>query len=587
MRRTFVAALLALAASGASAADGGLVPWRRWSDAVFEQAKREDRLVLLHMAAVWCHWCHVMEATTYSDPAVLARIAERFIPVRVDQDADPALSYRYEHIGWPGSVILDGDGNEVLKRRGYAPPELFLKLLDIAIEDPSAIAATGLYPDPRPPGPLAAERRKAVEETMLAMYDGKHGGFGEIHRFLQSDALELALARGRGEPRWSAMARLTLANARALIDPVWGGMYQYSDALDWSSPHYEKIVGIQAAALRLYALAYATWRDPADLEAARAVSRFLREFLRSPEGAYWASADADAGAAEGKAYFALDDAGRRRLGLPRIDRNLYAREQGWAATGLAALHDVDGDGAALAEAVAAVEWAIANRRTPTGAFGHGSTAEADAYLADNLAIAEAFLALWRSTGERRWLSEARATTEVILARFADAEAGGFMAQRPPADARGAFRNPVKQFEENVAAVRLLNLLAHYFAEPRYREAAERGLAFLAGFAEEGMFVPGALLADAELAQEPPHIAVVGRKDDPKAARLYAAARAHPARYLRIEWWDKREGPLPNPDVRYPELEQAAAFACANKLCSLPVFAPEDLAVALAEVERRQ
>jgi len=586
MRRLVASALMLFAASGASTADGGLVPWRRWSDAVFEQAKREDRLILLHMAAVWCHWCHVMEATTYRDPAVLSRLAERFIPVRVDQDADPALSYRYEHIGWPGSVILDGDGNEVLKRRGYVSPELFLKLLDIAIEDPSAIAATGTYPEPQPRGPLAPERRAAVEAAVLAMYDGAHGGFGDVHRFLQAEALELALARGRAEPRWSAMARLTLANARALIDPVWGGMYQYSDALDWSSPHYEKIMVVQSSALRLYALAYARWGDPADLEAARAVRRFLRDFLRAPEGAYWASADADAGAIEGKAYFALDDAGRRRLGLPRVDRNLYAREQGWAASGLAALHDVDGEPAALAEAVAAVEWAIASRRTPTGAFGHGSAADADAYLADSLAMAEAFLALWRSTGERRWLAEARATAEVILERFSDAEAGGFMAQRPPDDARGAFRNPVKQFEENVATVRLLNLLAHYYAEPRYREAAERGLAFLAGFAEEGMFVPGALLADAELAREPPHIAVVGRKDDPEAARLYAAARSHPTRYLRIEWWDRREGPLPNPDVRYPELDRAAAFACANGLCSLPAFAPEELGAALAEVDRR-
>jgi hypothetical protein len=101
-----------------------------------------------------------------------------------------------------------------------------------------------------------------------------------------------------------------------------------------------------------------------------------------------------------------------------------------------------------------------------------------------------------------------------------------------------------------------------------------------------MFVPGVLLADAELAQEPPHVTIVGRKDDPAAQALHAAARAYPARYLRIEWWDKREGPLPNPDVRYPELDRAAAFACAEKLCSLPVFAPPEVAAALAAVDRR-
>lgn len=65
MRVLFASLLLTLAASPlARAADGGLVPWRDWSDAAFEQARTEDRFVLLHLAAVRCHWCHVMEATT-------------------------------------------------------------------------------------------------------------------------------------------------------------------------------------------------------------------------------------------------------------------------------------------------------------------------------------------------------------------------------------------------------------------------------------------------------------------------------------------------------------------------------------------
>ena len=29
-----------------------------------EQARREHRFVILDLEAVWCHWCHVMDATT-------------------------------------------------------------------------------------------------------------------------------------------------------------------------------------------------------------------------------------------------------------------------------------------------------------------------------------------------------------------------------------------------------------------------------------------------------------------------------------------------------------------------------------------
>ncbi|MGH6822151.1 MAG: hypothetical protein ACREC4_01455, partial [Methylocella sp.] len=97
--------------------------------------------------------------------------------------------------------------------------------------------------------------------------------------------------------------------------------------------------------------------------------------------------------------------------------------------------------------------------------------------------------------------------------------------------------------------------------------------------------PGVLLADLELGREPTHITIVGHKDDHDAAMLFAAARAFPARYERLEWWDTSEGPLTNPDVTYPELDKPAAFACANRTCSLPVFTGADLTTAVDRMIR--
>lgn len=94
--------------------------------------------------------------------------------------------------------------------------------------------------------------------------------------------------------------------------------------------------------------------------------------------------------------------------------------------------------------------------------------------------------------------------------------------------------------------------------------------------------PGILQAGFELANDPVHITVVGRKSDAQAARLFAAALRYPSVYRRIEWWDKREGAMPNPDVQYPELPRSAAFACTNGTCSLPIFNADNVA---HEVER--
>src|SRR5215470_13162402 len=137
MRRFLVLLLILFAAT--ARAETPSLPWQKWDPTLFDRAAKEQKYILLHMAAVWCHWCHVMEGTTYRDPAIQKVILERFIPVRVDQDADPALSYRYENWGWPATIMLDKDGNEIFKRRGYIPPELFGKLLAAVIEDPSAL----------------------------------------------------------------------------------------------------------------------------------------------------------------------------------------------------------------------------------------------------------------------------------------------------------------------------------------------------------------------------------------------------------------------------------------------------------------
>ena len=65
------------------------IRWEPWSDSVFSQAAQQGRFVLLDLGTGWCHWCHVMEEVTYSDPAVIELIGKRYLAVRVDADARP------------------------------------------------------------------------------------------------------------------------------------------------------------------------------------------------------------------------------------------------------------------------------------------------------------------------------------------------------------------------------------------------------------------------------------------------------------------------------------------------------------------
>ena len=101
----------------------------------------------------------------------------------------------------------------------------------------------------------------------------------------------------------------------------------------------------------------------------------------------------------------------------------------------------------------ATDWVLANRARPGGGFRHADKDAAGPYLADNVEMGKALLALHRSTGDRRWLSEARATADFIARTFVDARTGGFIASASP-DAK-PLAKPVKQREDNVTGRALL------------------------------------------------------------------------------------------------------------------------------------
>src|SRR3990170_8761307 len=84
----------------------GEIQWQEWSKEAFQRASHEDKPVLLSVSAVWCHWCHVMDETSYSDSEVIGTVNGDYIPIRVDADQRPDVDRRYNQGGWPSTVIL-------------------------------------------------------------------------------------------------------------------------------------------------------------------------------------------------------------------------------------------------------------------------------------------------------------------------------------------------------------------------------------------------------------------------------------------------------------------------------------------------
>ena len=567
----------------AHAASTSVVAWQPWSDAVFDQAKREHKLVLLDLEAVWCHWCHVMDAQTYANPAVGAVLAKDYIAVKVDHDARPDLAERYREYGWPATIIFDAQGRELVKRAGYIEPEAMLRLLARLEKDPTPEADSDApirYAD----SPLlAAATRQTLTQRFISSHDFKLGGLTTAQKYLDRDSVEyeLLLAQ-RGDAQALRMARQDLNAGLQLIDPVWGGVYQYSTDGGWQHAHYEKLTAVQADYLRLYALGYAVFHEPKYRQAAQDIVRYMRSFMLSPQGAFYTSQDADLiPGQKATDYFKLGDAARRARGIPKVDTHLYARENGQMAAALATLYGATGDTAYLDMARKAADWALANRGLPGGGFRHDAHDSAGPFLGDTLGMARGLLMLYTVTGERGWLQRATASADFMAQQFRIAGQPGFVT----AVQTGRLK-PVALLDENMPVARVYNQLYYYTGQARYQAHAQQAMKYLAtpAIALSRLTEAGILQAAFELANPPTHLTIVGKKDDPQALVLFKTALAFPAIYRRVEWWDKREGAMPNPDVQYPAMPRAAAFVCGDGRCSIPVYgsaALTELARALA------
>jgi uncharacterized protein YyaL (SSP411 family) len=558
--------------------------WLEWSDEVFSQAKREQKFVLLDLEAVWCHWCHVMDVTTYRDPEVLALLHRKYLTVRVDQDSRPDLSNRYEDYGWPATVVFDSAGHEIAKRQGYLTPDEMASMLQAIIDDPTpgpSVREEARIDFPANPLLLAALRTR-LEKDYLAGYDDKHGSWGFDQKFLEWDSVEYAMdLAARGDAHEEAMAKQTLNAQLQLLDPVWGGVYQYSTGGAWTKPHFEKIMSMQAENLRIYAQAYGQFQDPKYLQAAQSIQKYLQTFLTSPDGAFYTSQDADVVAGQHSAeYFALDDQARRKRGVPRVDTHVYARENGWAIAALASLYGATADAHTLQQAVRAADWVTTHRRLSNsgpsnGGFHHGAKDIGGPFLGDSLAMTRAYLSLYGVTGDRKWLHEAQTTMEFIARTFGNRGSAGFVTAAAPTDK--AYQ-PHPQRDENVGVARASNLLFHYTGDAKYKKISDDAMRYLAASPVASRLpVASVLLTDFELTRSPLHLTVVGYKDDPAAKALFLAAMQYPATYKRLEWWDTREGKLPNPDVRYPAVKRAAAYLCTERTCSAPIFSAGEIA----------
>lgn len=122
-RLRLLAVLLGLGASTSVAAGEG-IEWSSSFETALEQARAEQKFVMVDFFTSWCGWCKVLDRKTYTDSVVVA-LSKRMVSVKVDAEARKDLAKAYGVRAYPTILFLNPDGTVRQGIRGFQPPERF------------------------------------------------------------------------------------------------------------------------------------------------------------------------------------------------------------------------------------------------------------------------------------------------------------------------------------------------------------------------------------------------------------------------------------------------------------------------------
>jgi uncharacterized protein YyaL (SSP411 family) len=566
-----------------------LIHWRAWGQEALDEAKKQDRLILLSLSAVWCHWCHVMDETTYSNEEIIAFINEHFIPIRVDSDMRPDVDALYNQGGWPSTVIMTPQG-EVLTGGTYLPPDEMLgrikRIADIFRNDRSAVTGwieetrTAMAQRDSSRGEAASapgeEDLRAIVRDLAEAFDEKHGGFGAGQKFPSPESMDFLLARysEKKDPLVKKIVTTTLDHMAKgeLYDDIEGGFFRYATKPDWSEPHYEKMLEVNAGMIRNYSEASLVFGSGEYKKVVQKCVRYVRlNLYDTASGAFFGSQDAD------EAYYKIRD--RKGMTAPAVDKTAYADSSALMISALVSAYEAVDEQQYLAMAMKGADYLLTNlfdKDAGVYHFSRSGTRTLDGLLSDNVLAGAALLDLYTVTGEKRYLNAAKKINALIKNRFYDADAKRFRPSIAAPLAAPLAPGILTKVNDNLANYRAIRFMGRMLSVEEFKDQKKIRDEALAALSKNYQdFTPNAAAYGNALhwaMGDPIEITIIAKG---KAARSYLTAIRDiyvPKKIVRVLSIEE-DGDRIN-KLGYPKRE--AVYLCAGKRCSKPITAPRKL-----------
>jgi uncharacterized protein YyaL (SSP411 family) len=213
------------------------VDWWPWGPEALAAAKQTGRPILLSVGYAACHWCHVMAHESFEDDDTARVMNELFVNIKVDREERPdidqiymaALHHLGEQGGWPLTMFLTPDGEPIWggtyfpRSSRYGKPAFVDVLREIArlfreepqkIEQNRAALMERLAGAARKPGTVTigvAELNNAAQQ-LGGIVDPVNGGTRGAPKFPQAALFELLWRAGlrTGQGRYFSAVDITL-----------------------------------------------------------------------------------------------------------------------------------------------------------------------------------------------------------------------------------------------------------------------------------------------------------------------------------------------------------------------------------------
>ncbi len=572
------------------------ISWREWNEETFKTAEKEDKPILLSISALWCHWCHVMDRTTYSDPSVIEIIEKEFVPVRVDTDKRPDINERYNMGGWPSTVFLTPTG-DIITGGTYFQPELMLSILnevarayreqreDIIsqIRTKKGSLKDKLIPENSENRPILND----VEDAIMINFDREFGGFGMEPKFPQIDVLLYALRQGfihdDNELLEVAEVSLNRMAESKIYDHIEGGFFRYATKRNWTEPHYEKMLEDNAGFLRLYTEAYQVFGYESYKNIAEDISSFLLNTMYDEKSRYfYGSIDAD------EKYYLLSEDERKKTLFPFIDRTMYTNWNAEIVDSLLYFGSIFNKEQIIKTAFDVLQTITEKCFDSEGNVYHYLNGEKKIrlLLTDVYSVLKAYVNAYFISGDKKYINLLLGVLQKSMAELWHSEEGGFFDRTHDNKEYGELQRRNKPFILNSKMAELLALCPALTGDEKWRKMAEEILdlysgvyrsysIFSASYASAFFFTKGPFL----------QLNIIGRTSLPETALMLKSAYNfyYPGKCLILldpERDSERIKQLGfNPDV-VPVL-----YPCEGNRCFTPLRYPSEFGSLLQELKK--